>query len=85
MAVVVHLDERSRTARADLDHLIALVTEDMAAVNSLIVQRMQSPVALIPQLAGHLIAAGGKRLRPMLTVAYMASWVKMEDCCAMCP
>jgi octaprenyl-diphosphate synthase len=41
----------------------------MAAVNSLIVQRMQSPVALIPQLAGHLIAAGGKRLRPMLTVA----------------
>ena len=69
MAVVVHLDERSRTARADLDHLISLVTEDMAAVNSLIVQRMQSPVTLIPQLAGHLIAAGGKRLRPMLTVA----------------
>ena len=30
---------------------------------------MQSPVPLIPQLAGHLIAAGGKRLRPMLTLA----------------
>jgi octaprenyl-diphosphate synthase len=30
---------------------------------------MQSPVALIPQLAGHIIAAGGKRLRPMLTLA----------------
>ena len=30
---------------------------------------MHSPVALIPQLAGHIIAAGGKRLRPMLTLA----------------
>ncbi|UCH76049.1 MAG: polyprenyl synthetase family protein [Rhodospirillales bacterium] len=30
---------------------------------------MQSPVALIPQLAGHIIAAGGKRLRPMVTLA----------------
>ncbi|MBK8173821.1 MAG: polyprenyl synthetase family protein [Rhodospirillales bacterium] len=30
---------------------------------------MQSPVPLIPQLAGHVIAAGGKRLRPMLTLA----------------
>src|SRR5436309_2855199 len=41
----------------------------MAAVNALILERMQSPVALIPQLAGHIIAAGGKRLRPMLTLA----------------
>jgi octaprenyl-diphosphate synthase len=32
-------------------------------------EKMQSPVALIPQLAGHIIAAGGKRLRPMLTLA----------------
>src|SRR3546814_10255155 len=30
---------------------------------------MQSPVALIPQLASHIVAAGGKRLRPMLTLA----------------
>ncbi len=69
MAVVVSLEERSRAARADLDDLLALTAEDMAAVNVLILQRMQSPVELIPQLAGHLIAAGGKRLRPMLTVA----------------
>ena len=34
-----------------------------------IVERMHSPVELIPQLAGHIIAAGGKRLRPMLTLA----------------
>jgi octaprenyl-diphosphate synthase len=33
------------------------------------VQRMDSPVALIPQLAAHIVAAGGKRLRPLLTLA----------------
>jgi octaprenyl-diphosphate synthase len=69
VAVVVSLEERNRPARADLSDLLALTAEDMAAVNTLILSRMQSPVALIPQLAGHLIAAGGKRLRPMLTVA----------------
>jgi len=46
-----------------------LVAEEMRHVNQAILDRMQSPVALIPQLAGHLIASGGKRLRPMLTLA----------------
>jgi octaprenyl-diphosphate synthase len=41
----------------------------MKKVNQTVVERMQSPVSLIPQLAGHIVAAGGKRLRPMLTVA----------------
>ena len=41
---------------------------DLERVNRLIVERMHSPVALIPQLAGHIVAAGGKRLRPMLTL-----------------
>ncbi len=35
----------------------------------MIIERMDSPVALIPQLASHVVAAGGKRLRPMLTLA----------------
>jgi len=52
-----------------LDALTDLVGEDLQAVNALIVDRMQSPVPLIPQLAGHVVAAGGKRLRPMLTLA----------------
>ena len=69
VAVVVSLEDRGRSPRADLDGLVALTAADMAAVNALILARMQSPVELIPQLAGHLIAAGGKRLRPMLTVA----------------
>src|SRR5690348_17492864 len=51
---------------ATLDRLTALLKPDLDRVNTLILERMQSPVALIPQLAGHIIAAGGKRLRPML-------------------
>ena len=41
----------------------------MAAVDALIIDRMQSPVPVIPLLAEHIIAAGGKRLRPLLTIA----------------
>ena len=52
-----------------LDPLMALVASDMNGVNSVILERMQSKVALIPELAGHLIAGGGKRMRPMLTLA----------------
>ncbi len=55
--------------RDALERLRALVADDMTRVNALIVERMDSPVALIPQLAGHIVAAGGKRLRPMLTLA----------------
>jgi octaprenyl-diphosphate synthase len=54
---------------ATLDRLTQLLRADLDRVNTLILERMQSPVALIPQLAGHIIAAGGKRLRPMLTLA----------------
>jgi octaprenyl-diphosphate synthase len=52
-----------------LDALMTLVASDMNGVNAVILERMQSKVALIPELAGHLIAGGGKRMRPMLTLA----------------
>lgn len=41
----------------------------MAAVDALILDRMQSDVPIIPKLAEHLVSAGGKRLRPLMTVA----------------
>ncbi len=53
----------------DVEALMRLAAPDMAAVDALIVERMQSPVHVIPALAEHLISAGGKRLRPLLTVA----------------
>jgi len=57
-------------ARApSLDPMIQLVAADLNHVNAVILERMQSDVALIPELAGHLIAGGGKRMRPMLTLA----------------
>ncbi len=52
-----------------LDQLVADLDSDMRAVNALIIERMDSPVKLIPQLASYLIAAGGKRIRPLLTLA----------------
>ena len=49
--------------------LLSLTSAAMQDVNQVILARMSSDVPLIPELAGHLIAAGGKRLRPMLTLA----------------
>lgn len=51
---------------------MSLVAPDMNGVNAVILERMQSKVALIPELAGHLIAGGGKRMRPMLTLGCAA-------------
>jgi octaprenyl-diphosphate synthase len=49
--------------------MIDLVGADLVACNRTIVARMDSPVTLIPELAAHIVAAGGKRLRPLLTLA----------------
>ena len=51
-----------------LTTLRGLVAGDMAEVNRLIVEYMQSPVSLIPELASYIVASGGKRLRPLLTL-----------------
>ena len=62
-ATVHHLAERPESGRPpSLDPLVQLVAADMNAVNAAILDRMQSKVALIPELAGHLIAGGGKRI-----------------------
>ena len=58
-----------KTSESPLDALSRLLDADMTAVNAMIVARMDSPVPMIPQLAGYLIAAGGKRIRPLMTLA----------------
>ncbi|WP_028641149.1 polyprenyl synthetase family protein [Novosphingobium acidiphilum] len=58
-----------RRAEPSLQPLMALVADGMNSVNAVILDRMQSRIPLIPALAGHLIAGGGKRMRPMLTLA----------------
>ncbi len=52
-----------------LEPMVQLVSADLDRVNQVILDRMTSDIPLIPQLAGHLIAGGGKRMRPMLTLA----------------
>ncbi len=60
------IDTRAGAGRlARLQHL---VENDLTAVNRVIVDRMQSPVSLIPRLAGHIVASGGKRIRPLVTL-----------------
>ena len=68
MGVVVKLSD-PRDPSASLAPLVALVEEDMSHVNRIILDRARSNVDLIPELARHLIDSGGKRLRPMLTIA----------------
>ena len=70
MTATLHQIGESR--EPSLEPLVQLVAADMNAVNAVILERMQSKVVLIPELAGHLIAGGGKRMRPMLTLASAA-------------
>jgi octaprenyl-diphosphate synthase len=70
VGVVLPFEERN--APADLDALVSLVRPDMERVNALIVSRTGSQVTMIPEVANHLISSGGKRVRPMLTIATAA-------------
>jgi len=55
-----------------IEALVALVKPDMERVNATILSRTGSEVVMIPEVANHLISSGGKRLRPMLTLACAA-------------
>ena len=52
----------------DFSDCTAPVAEDMRAVDRLIGERLRSDVALIDQIAAHILRAGGKRLRPNLVL-----------------
>ncbi|MGH6817872.1 MAG: polyprenyl synthetase family protein, partial [Methylovirgula sp.] len=66
MGVVIPLEEVTHERRAEA--LLMLVAADMERVNQTILAHAGSHVAMIPQIANHLISSGGKRLRPMLTL-----------------
>ena len=68
-ALPSRVDDRAPDTADALSVLVGLLQSDLEACNRTIVTRMDSPVALIPQLAAHIVAAGGKRLRPLLTLA----------------
>ncbi|HYW61230.1 MAG TPA: polyprenyl synthetase family protein [Xanthobacteraceae bacterium] len=66
MAVVVPFETHGKTS---IDPLVDLVAADMDRVNATILSRTGSEVTMIPEVANHLINSGGKRLRPILTIA----------------
>lgn len=68
MGIVVPLKD-AREVAASIEPLLELVAGDMDGVNRIILDKAASDVDLIPELARHLIDSGGKRLRPMLTIA----------------
>ncbi len=68
MGVVVALGDGKRE-QASIARLIELTRADMNRVNELILSKAGSDVEMIPEIANHLISSGGKRLRPMLTLA----------------
>jgi octaprenyl-diphosphate synthase len=67
VGVVVSIEQRKQGD--GIEALIGLLRQDMELVNQTILSRTGSDVAMIPEVAKHLIDSGGKRLRPMLTLA----------------
>lgn len=49
--------------------LSGLLDDDVQAVEVLLTERAASPVSVIPNLSGYIVSAGGKRLRPLITLA----------------
>ncbi|GJD50275.1 Octaprenyl diphosphate synthase [Methylobacterium crusticola] len=72
MGVVLPFEDKSSDPEASLDALVALVSGGMDRVNAMILSRTGSEVTMIPEVANHLISSGGKRLRPILTLATAA-------------
>jgi octaprenyl-diphosphate synthase len=68
VAVVVPFEKD----RASIEALVGATRADMERVNAMILSRTGSEVTMIPEVANHLISSGGKRLRPMLTLATAA-------------
>jgi octaprenyl-diphosphate synthase len=71
VGVVVPFEDK-HPGQPGLEALNGLVAGDMQGVNAMILSRTGSEVAMIPEVANHLISSGGKRLRPMLTLATAA-------------
>ena len=69
MAVSTLTQNENVTSQNPTERLLAETADDMALVNELILSRAESHVDMVPELARYLIESGGKRLRPMLTVA----------------
>lgn len=69
MALSAAAANEATTSAGALDRLLDATRPGMELVNAMILEKASSHVALVPEVARYLIDAGGKRLRPMLTIA----------------
>lgn len=67
-----HAAESKPSQENPIENISDILDADMKAMNDIILARMESNVPLVQQLAGYLIASGGKRIRPLLTLASTA-------------
>ena len=69
MAFNADISGNNAVPETPMERLYSLISEDMEAVERLLVERAASPVSTIPDMSSYIISAGGKRLRPMITLA----------------
>lgn len=70
---------QNATEQDPLSSLKNLLHHDLEKVNQIITQYLESSVSLIPTIGHHLIDAGGKRIRPLLTIASHRLFNDQED------
>jgi octaprenyl-diphosphate synthase len=69
LALHAEIQPEAEVSASPMDRLVSLLSGELAEVERILEERAASPVATIPDLSSYLIAAGGKRLRPVLTLA----------------
>lgn len=69
MTVAVDLKQKAVRSASPVDLLTVRFADDMAAVDDILSHQLGATSPLIPEVAAHLIRAGGKRVRPLLTLA----------------
>ena len=67
MGQLLQLKNSNDIFNNEIDKLTSLCHEDLESINALILQKLDSNVPLIKEVASYLILSGGKRLRPLLT------------------
>ena len=81
MTKIINFSDSRRSTNDALGDLHALFDEELQQVELAIAEHMKSAAALIPEIGDHLIGAGGKRLRPLLTLsaARLANYQGRDD------
>ena len=67
MGEIIQLNNLNNNFNNEVNKLTTLCHEDLESTNTLIIEKLDSNVPLIKEIASYLILSGGKRLRPLLT------------------